>query len=36
MNLNMINNYAYLKNACDDQSKLNYVLEELRIILWNF
>ena len=36
MNLNMINYYAHLKNACDDQSKWNYVLEELRIILWNF
>jgi len=29
----MINYYAHLKNACDDQSKWNYVLEELRIIL---
>ena len=36
MNFNMINYYAYFKNACDDQSNLNYVLEELRIILWNF
>jgi len=34
--LNIINCHACFINAFDDQSKLNYILEELRIFLWNF